>query len=72
MSLKYRVIIILVVLAAAAALLFLPQKASPDEAIEEGTPAEEVLLADKSDPFKYFMQAREAKKPIVLEFYAHW
>lgn len=72
MSLKYKIIIVLLVATLVLAVLFLPAKDNFTGKDETSTEAQKTELVDSGDPFHYFMQARAASKPVVLEFHARW
>lgn len=71
MSAKHRIIILAVIIAAVAVILILPGSIPSADRVSEET-AEPVLedFAPDEEPFRAFIEARQARKPIVLEFYA--
>ncbi len=72
MLLKYKLLIILLVLAASAAVLVLPGTGFHMDTGDDESLVEEVTLSVHDDPYRYFLEARQAELPIVLEFYARW
>jgi hypothetical protein len=71
LSKKNRLIILAVIITAVAAILVLPGSIPSADRVEDET-AEPVLeeFAPDEEPFRAFIEARQARKPIVLEFYA--
>ncbi len=86
MSLKYKAVVLATVMVAIAAVLFLTnQDPVPKGEVESdqiaanlnGYKLEVASLADDDfkpadDPYQAYTDARQAGKPIVLEFYARW
>jgi thiol:disulfide interchange protein len=71
-SLKYKLFILAVVAAAILAVLFLPGSAlfSGVETVSDETVPDQFSPAD--EPYRMFIEARQAGKPVFLEFYARW
>lgn len=71
MSTKHRIIILAVIIAAVAAILVLPGSTPSADRVDDEV-AEPVLeeFAPDEEPFRAFIEARQARQPIVLEFYA--
>jgi hypothetical protein len=71
LSKKNRLIILTVIIAVVAVILILPGSIPSADRVSEET-AEPVLeeFAPDEEPFRVFIEARQARKPIVLEFYA--
>jgi len=71
LSKKLKLLILAVIITAVAAILILPGSAPLADRVDDET-AEPVLeeFAPAEEPFKAFIEARQARKPIVLEFYA--
>ncbi len=68
---KYKLIALLVIIAAVLAVLYLPD--SDRTAAEDatgGTTAE--VFSPNEEPYRDFIEARQANKPIFLEFYARY
>ncbi|MDW7730520.1 MAG: hypothetical protein SCJ94_11040 [Bacillota bacterium] len=72
MSLKYKLFILTVLAAAVLAVLFLPGSTliSGTETVSDGSLPGEFHPDD--EPYRIFIEARQAGKPIFLEFYARW
>jgi hypothetical protein len=71
LSKKFRLLILAVIITAVALILLLPGSVPlADQA--DGEAAEPALedFAPDQEPFRAFVEARQARKPIVLEFYA--
>lgn len=71
MSKKHRLIFLTVIIAAVAAVLVLPGSIPSADRVDDEM-AEPVLeeFAPDEEPFRAFIEARQARMPIVLEFYA--
>ncbi len=71
MSTKHRLIILAVIIAAVAAILVLPGSIPSADRVDDEA-AEPFLeeFAPDEEPFRAFIEARQARMPIVLEFYA--
>ncbi len=71
MSKKHRLLVLAIILAAVAAILVLPGAIPSADRVDDEA-AEPVLeeFAPDEEPFRAFIEARQARKPIVLEFYA--
>ncbi len=71
MTIKYRIIILAVIITAVAAIMVLPGSIPSADQVSEDM-VEPVLekFAPDEEPFRAFVEARQARKPIVLEFYS--
>ena len=83
---KYKLIVLALVIALAATVLILTNQnllssgeAEPDQITADDSNAEleeKVGLDDEfkpaADPYQAYLDARDAGKPVVLEFYARW
>jgi len=70
LSLKYKLLILLIVVAAAAVIVFPGIK--PGDEPDGGSSVEVGDYSDHDNPYRYYLEARQAGKPLVLEFYARW
>ena len=71
MSKKHRLLVLAVIITAVVAILVLPGSIPSADRGDDET-AEPVLeeFAPDEEPFRAFIEARQARRPIVLEFYA--
>ncbi len=74
MSSKYKLTVIaLVIVAAAAVIILTNQDPVSNDEVGTGQIAEEGQeFAPATDPYQAYLDARDAGRPIVLEFYARW
>ncbi len=71
LSKKLRLLILAVIITAVALILILPGSMPLADRVDQEA-VEPVLeeFAPDEEPFRAFVEARQARKPIVLEFYA--
>jgi len=68
---KYKIVVLLVIIAAVLAVLYLPGNEKAVEDVPVGDSLE-VTSSPNEEPFRDFIEARQAGKPIFLEFYSRF